>query len=84
MCGEGKVSECCMYVDVGKISIISNSAVITQPRDPDPISHHTLGEMLEPSPTYSWCGPHDPAAALLASYSAVMNRDHLIRLGMEE
>ena len=40
------MSECCMYVDVGKmrllsLSIISNSAVITQPRDPDPISHHT-------------------------------------------
>ena len=41
MCVEGIVSECCMLVDVGKISIISNRGVITQPRDPDPISHHT-------------------------------------------
>ena len=41
VCVEGKVSECCMLVDVGKISIISNRGVITQPRDPDPISHHT-------------------------------------------
>ena len=44
MCVEGKVSECCMLVDVGKISIISNRGVITQPRDPDPISHHTWSQ----------------------------------------
>ena len=46
MCVEGKVCDGCMYVDVGKmrllsLSIITNSAVITQPRDPGPISHHT-------------------------------------------